>query len=322
MTKAERVVLNDETQVKPQEQKKTPRSDWHAAFVTLVRTEAHKLKDHVQILTEQQLGEQPPRVDLIVLIDEIGNFSDKAIFRIFRKHNICEYKNPSDEINYRVIRKVSGYANFYISTSDKEDEDDILSEEVTVSIFRATKPVKLFRKMMAKGQLKQDSTKGIYHVEGIIDLPFQIVITRELEGPEYAAYRALTNNARREDVEQVILESRNSKDSVMQDYYRIMLEFIARKNPNLIKIIRSDKIMETTWMDIFKDKIDEKIQEGRDKGLKEGMEIGEKEGKQKTLLNDIRNIMDTLGLSLEKAMDALKIPKNQRNRYIDLMKQG
>ena len=93
-----------------------------------------------------------------------------------------------------VVRKGCGYANLYIGTA--EHEGDIPSGQVTLSIFRAAKPEKLFREMAEKGQLKADAAKGIYHVEGITDLPFQIVITGELEGPEYAAFRALTDHAR------------------------------------------------------------------------------------------------------------------------------
>ena len=38
---------------------------------------------------------------------------DKAIFQIFRKINILEYKNPHDSLNERVLRKICGYANLY-----------------------------------------------------------------------------------------------------------------------------------------------------------------------------------------------------------------
>ena len=48
--------------------------------------------------------------------------------------------------------------------------------------------------------LKRDPARGIYHKEKLTGLPFQIVITGELEGDEYAAYRALTDRTKEEDV--------------------------------------------------------------------------------------------------------------------------
>ena len=43
-----------------------------------------------------------------------------------------------------------------------------------------------------------------------------------------------------------------------------------------------------------------------------GISIGEKRGEQNTKVLDIKNLMETLKLTLEQAMDALKIPSDQR----------
>ena len=63
--------------------------------------------------------------------------------------------------------------------------------------------------------------------------------------------------------------------------------------------------METTWMDIFKDAIDEQRQEAR----------------QNTMVTAIRNLMQNTQWSAEKAMDALSIPQNQRATYAGLVKR-
>ena len=64
--------------------------------------------------------------------------------------------------------------------------------------------------------------------------------------------------------------------------------------------------MEITWMDIFKDAIDERVNKGR----------------QDTRAADIRSIMKALGFTAEKAMDTLEIPQNQRAAYAELLKQA
>ena len=284
----------------------TPRSDWHAGFEALLRIETHRFGERVQIKTEHLLGEEPPRADFVVLIDEEGLLAEKPVFRIFRKHNICEYKNPHDALNERVIRKCCGYANLYIGTA--EHEADVPPDQVTLSVFRASKPEKLFREMADKGQLAADRTRGIYHVTGMTDLPFQIVITGELEGPEYAAYRALTDHASGADVERVIRAGDLETDSAMQAHYRVFLDLVSKKNPVVIKAIRRDIGMETTWMDIFKDAIDERVNNGR------------KEERQDTTVAHIRNVMEAFGVSEERAMDSLKIPQNQWATYAALVK--
>lgn len=53
-------------------------------------------------------------------------------------------------------------------------------------------------------------------------------------------------------------------------------------------------------------------------GVKEMSRIGDeiyKEAEEKRLLQDIRNLMDTMKLSVEQAMDALKVPDYDKEKY-------
>mgnify|MGYP007069905391 CR=1 FL=1 len=251
VTELERLARIAELRAELRELLATPRSDWHAGFEALLRMEIHKYQGRFKIKSEMRLGVEPPRADYVIMVDEEGLLEDKSIFRIFRKYNICEYKNPNDALDERAFRKGIGYANFYIGTA--EHEGDVPSDEVTLSFFRAGKPEKLFRELSANGKLKEDPTKGIYHIEGIIDLPLQIVITSELEGPEYATYRALNENASKDDVEQVIRDGGSEMDPVMQGHLRVYLNLVAQKNQDVITAIKRDKAMVDAWMDIFKD---------------------------------------------------------------------
>ena len=46
---------------------------------------------------------------------------------------------------------------------------------------------------------------------------------------------------------------------------------------------------------------------------------GHADGEQDRGLSDLRNLMETLGLSLTDALNALKVPPDERRMYIDLM---
>ena len=50
-------------------------------------------------------------------------------------------------------------------------------------------------------------------------------------------------------------------------------------------------------------------------GRKEGMEAGA----MQTMLNSIRNVMETLGLTIEQAMTALKVPETDWPKYQELL---
>ena len=144
---------------------------------------------------------------------------------------------------------------------------------------------------------------------GTPDFPFQIVITGELEGPEYAAYRALTDHASASDVEQIIRDGGRETDSAMQDHYRVFLNLVAKKNPDVFEEIRRDRAMSAVWMDIFKDEINEREQEARQDAWQDAM------------VSAIRNLMKNTQWPAERAMDALDIPQNQRATYAGLVKR-
>lgn len=305
MTEQERKERIAELLKELKELQATPRSDWHAGFEALLRIETHKYEDKVHIITEEEIGVIPPRTDFVIMVEDEEVVFDKAIFKIFRKINILEYKNPYDSLNERVIRKVCGYANLYIGVA--EHEGDRSSDQVTITIFRAVKNPELFAKMEQEGKLVRDDVSGIYHVNGIVDLPFQIIITGELEGDEYAAYRALTDGAAEVDVERIIQEIGKEKDDSLKEYYGVLIKLIIEKNPQFIEVVRRDSAMEDVLMEIVKDRVDEKVSE----------KVNEKERETKSL--DISSLMTNLKLTLEQAMDALNIPQSQREIYAGLV---
>lgn len=56
-------------------------------------------------------------------------------------------------------------------------------------------------------------------------------------------------------------------------------------------------------------------EEVRNEGLQEGRKEGRKEGSKETLAASIRNIMETMHLTLEQAMDALRISPEERGYF-------
>ena len=61
----------------------------------------------------------------------------------------------------------------------------------------------------------------------------------------------------------------------------------------------------------------EGLQQGRSEGLQQGRSEGFTEGSMKGRLMDIKNLMDSVNWTAEQAMDALKIPKEERAGYLE-----
>ncbi len=66
--------------------------------------------------------------------------------------------------------------------------------------------------------------------------------------------------------------------------------------------------------------LEEGIREGKREGIREGkregIREGIKEGAEKTLLESVKNLMDTMKWSAEQAMEALKVPESEQEKYL------
>nr|MCR5767142.1 hypothetical protein [Lachnospiraceae bacterium] len=260
MTDEEKAAEVQQLRARLKELSAVPRSDWHRAFERILRFEALPYGSDVEIRVEQELGIDPPRTDYLILDDRKRMMHGKSIFSIFRGHNIVEYKNPNDSLNERVISKAIGYAGMYIGTARYEHERQ--RDDVSISIFRSEKNQELFRKMQRNGTLIQTDIPGIYHVVRLTDLPFQIVITSELEGDEYAAYRALSYKASERDVELVAEQRKRETNPELDEMFEKLMEFYEIKNPGIIqRIAGGDENMSSILMEALKPQIEERDQE-------------------------------------------------------------
>ena len=214
-----------------------PRSEWHREFEDILQIEIDSWKNGAFIEREVSIGEDAPRADFILINGETLPESTKSVFRIFRKTNAVEYKRPTDPLTEQMVWKMGGYGHLLVGT-DKSTRYD--TKELTLSIFAYKKNEKQFSSMMARGMLKETEEKGIYRVIGMSPLPYQVVITEELEGREYAAYRALSKHSDVRDIS-VILENMKDCSSDIRDRYIRILQTIAVNNTREITdIIREE----------------------------------------------------------------------------------
>ena len=141
-------------------------------------------------------------------------------------------------------------------------------------------------------------------------LPFQIVITSELEGEEYVAYHNLTDKVTQTDIEHLIRIAGEEKDDAVREHYRVLLNLVAEKNPQYIDIWKGEVTVKDVLMEIVQDRVDERVS------------IAKASTERETLVSSIKNVMTNLKLTLEQAMDVLCIPQTQRQTYAGLVQQS
>jgi ABC-type ATPase with predicted acetyltransferase domain len=85
----------------------------------------------------------------------------------------------------------------------------------------------------------------------------------------------------------------------------------------MVTLFDQEKIMEIHDYHVAEAAREDGLQIGRIEGHAEGRIEGRVEG----MLSSIKSLMETLGLSIEAAMNALKVPEDERGKYVSMLKQ-
>jgi hypothetical protein len=172
-------------------QKKSQKLQWHPVFCSALRLELLEDAENLEFTDEFQLTEKPLQIDCTVVKVKKDCKIKNEIGKIFRKHNIFEYKSPKDELNIDTFYKAVAYACLYKVLPNHVDE--IPAEEITITLIRDRKPVKLMHELEKSGYGYKKEAAGIYYVSGVM-FPVQIIVSSELDVDMHVQLKALTDN--------------------------------------------------------------------------------------------------------------------------------
>ena len=206
--------------------KKKSNLQWHPAFYAGIQIEFEAERDKLIFENEHQLGTRPKQIDVLIIKNNSKAPIQKNIGRIFRTHNIIEYKAPGDYLSIDDFYLVYAYACMY--KADVSKIDSIPAGEITLSFVCHSFPHKLIKHLQLirnYGFEKQED--GVYYVKGDF-FPIQIIHTKELPIEENLWLRNLTDT----------LESRNDILTLMTEYstkmennlYSSVMEIIIQAN--------------------------------------------------------------------------------------------
>lgn len=183
----EKQQIKNKTLKTPEKQKKL---QWHPAFCSALRLELLEDSENLEFTDEFQLTEKPLQIDCTVVKVKKNCRIKNEIGKIFRTHNIFEYKSPKDELNIDTFYKAVAYACLYKVLPKHVNE--IPADELTVTLLRDRKPVKLLHELEQTGYGCQTEASGIYYVSGVM-FPMQIIVSSELDTNLHVQLKALTD---------------------------------------------------------------------------------------------------------------------------------
>ena len=129
--------------IKKDVSEKTELTQWHPAFCSATKLELVKNKKDLHYYSEYGINTKPIQIDLLVIQKSKDVVIENQIGKIFKGHNIFEYKSGDDGLNVDTYFKTLAYACLYKAKAPKVDGID--AEDITITMAREGKPVKLFR---------------------------------------------------------------------------------------------------------------------------------------------------------------------------------
>ena len=163
---------------------------YHAGFVSGLELLLWQYREQVNIEPEKWLSIEGIRIDVLILKKAPSVELGFDIGRIFRGHNILEYKRPDDQLNLDVIAKVMAYTHLY--KSQGITMNDISYNDVSATIYRHAFPRAAFRQLKEHGASIEQKYPGVYYIFGMSPFPVQIIVGKQLAPKEYAMFRVLT----------------------------------------------------------------------------------------------------------------------------------
>ena len=264
---------NQQEKNQQENQKKSQKLQWHPAFCSALRLELLEDAENLEFTDEFQLTEKPLQIDCTVVKVKRDCKIKNEIGKIFRKHNIFEYKSPMDELNIDTFYKAVAYAYLYKVLPNHVNE--IPAEEITITLIRDRKPVKLLGELEKSGYGYKKEAAGIYYVNGAM-FPVQIIESSELDVDMHVQLKALTNHLEESLMRQYLLQV-STFEGREKNLADIVLQVIVNSN---MEKVREWKGSEQTMCEALRVLMKEELKEERVAGLREGRLEGQREGQR------------------------------------------
>ena len=289
---------------------------WHPAFFAGIQIELEEEREYLTFENEHQLGTKPKEIDVLIIKKDSGVTIRKNIGRIFRKHNLVEYKSPEDYLSIDDFYKVYGYACFY--KSDTCAVDEIKSEEITITFVTSGYPHKVIRHLETVLHIQmRKKENAIYYAEGAF-FPIQFLVTSKLTDEINFWLHHLTNRLKDSDEARKLLHRYEPHQE--SNLHKSVMDIIVRANQEMFR--EEEKTMCDALMEImqekFKDELEERehigINKGKDIGINIGKDLGKNEKLQEQICKKIQK-----GKSVEQIAEELEESVESVSKMIETL---
>lgn len=215
---------------------------WHPAFAAALRITLQEEMQYLELQEEHLLSKKPPQIDALILKKVKEITLKKKIGRIFRGHNIIEYKSPEDKLR------------------------EIDPEDLTITFACSHYPRELFKHIKkTRGIEVKRQCDGIYYLHGDA-IPMQFLYIPQLDKEENYWLQTLRNNLTAGEEIRTLMAN-YEKNRKLKDYSAVM-NLVTRANWMQMEV---EKKMCDALNELFAEELKEADARGRIEGHRTGV---------------------------------------------------
>ena len=237
------------------------RTRFHHGFYAAMKVEYDLMHADVTYEQEIQLGEDPIRLDFLIIKKNSGVILTDPIGEFFEAVNHFEYKSPDDGLSIDDFYKAVAYSFIYKGYNRKVDELPI--DDITLTLVRHSYPRELMKALKERGYVIEEPHPGIYTVGGKIDLKVQIIVSSRLPADEYEGLKLLVSDCTKDTFLNYAGKAVTSKDGNVKTNAGTVIRICLGINKKLDKQLEEDEAMIDVIARIFKNEFAAQRQEGR-----------------------------------------------------------
>lgn len=285
------------------------KNQWHPAFAAAMRMELMNNGDDLIFEDEHLLSKKPLQIDILIIKKHSNIELQNSIGKIFRIHNIVEYKSPQDSMGIDAFYKATGYASLYKVSSKKENLYN--AEDITITLVRQRYPAKLIKHLRANQCNVEKVYPGIYYVTGNVLFATQILVSKDLGTEEHIWLHSLSNQISK-DTYHELLDSIDQLDERQKELYgNAVLQVVTTANKKEIEKWKEESNMCEALAEIMAPEIEVWKQEARSEGLAEGRAEGRVQGRAEGRAEGQILAYADLGLTIEEIANKLSLSTQQ-----------
>jgi len=143
-------------------ERRRERTPYHGAAFSVFSSRLYEYQQNgiVALHDEHRLSKEPLRIDIVVIKKNSDVELEPVWAKIFRAHNLVEYKSPADKApTFEVFSKLMGYAWIYAA------QEKVKISDMTATLVCAETPQKLFKILKEDFEYEiLEKADGIYYI--------------------------------------------------------------------------------------------------------------------------------------------------------------